>query len=317
VKGGHLKFGIVGDKKMNINKVRNRSKRALQIYLKEISKIPLLTLEQEKELGRRARAGDKDAQQRLVESNLRFVILIAKKFTSPALPLLDLINEGNIGLLKAAARFDPERQIRFASYAVWWIRQSILFYLSQSRHSFRLPPQLFNLIYRITKIRSKIRSEQTEMPDRQTLAQLAGASLRTLNSALNAADEILPLDHPVDGDGGQILGDTLEQTTFNSAESETINSRMKDDVKTALSILTDVERKVLQLRFGLQDGDPRTLNAVGMQLNRSRERIRQIELTALTKLRKSLSRRVLKQSSASYNNTRKKIDARRTGCCRT
>jgi len=274
---------------MKTNRVGNRSKRTLQIYLKEISKIPLLTWEQEKELGYRARAGDKDAQQRLVESNLRFVIVIAKKFSSPELPLPDLINEGNIGLLKAAARFDPQRKVRFTSYAVWWIRQSILFYLSQSRHSFRLPPKLFNLIYRITRIRSKIKNEQTEMPDRQTLAQLAGASLRTLNTALNAADETLRLDHPVDGDDGPTLVDTLEQTIFNSAETETINSRLKDDVKTALSILTQVEQKVLQLRFGLSDGAARTLNEVGTQMNRSRERIRQIELTALTKLRKSLA----------------------------
>src|SRR5262245_31136195 len=240
--------------------------KAMRLYLKEISKIPLLTVEEEKELGYRAQAGDKDAIQKLVESNLRFVITIAKKFRASGLPFLDLINEGNVGLIKAAHRFDPDQNVRFTSYAVWWIRQSILFYLSQSSHAFRLSPKLSNILYRVAKVTAKARADQTEMPTREALAQLVGVSSKQMSRALDAAGGVLPLDHPIDNNNDLVLKDTLEQTTFNSAESETINAHLKNHLNEALLILSDTEQKVVRLRFGLDDGDPQTLNQIGAKM---------------------------------------------------
>ncbi len=270
--------------------VKDRStNKAMRLYLKEISKIPLLTVEEEKELGRRVKAGDKDAVQKLVESNLRFVITIAKKFRPSGLPFLDLINEGNVGLIKAAHRFDPDMNVRFTSYAVWWIRQSILFYLSESSHAFRLSPKLSNILYRVSKLTAKARADQTELPSRESLAQAIGVSVKQLNRAMDAGAGVLQLDHPIDENGELKLKDTLEQTTFNSAELETITTHLKDQLNDALLILSETEQQVVRLRFGLDDGDPQTLNEIGEKMKRSRERIRQIEGHALTKLRRSFA----------------------------
>ena len=273
---------------MNANAVKDRSMdRAMRLYLKEISMIPLLTAEEEKELGYRAQACDRDALQKLIESNLRFVITIARRFRFSGLPILDLINEGNVGLIKAASRFDPNHNTRFTSYAVWWIRQAILFYLSQASQAFRVSPKIANISYRVARALAKIRNEHTEIPDKETLAQLVGASLKELNAALDAIAGTLQLDHPIDDVSKLILGETLEQTTFNSAETETIVLRRKEQLNMALSILTQAEQKVLKLRFGLEDDHPQTMREIGARMNRSRERIRQIEGTALAKLRKS------------------------------
>ena len=141
--------------------------KAMRLYLKEISKIPLLTADEEKALGYRVQAGDKEALQKLIESNLRFVIKIAKKYRKSGLPFLDLINEGNVGLIEAAKRFDPERKVRFTSYAVWWIRQAILHYLSQASQVYRLSPKTANILYRVATTLSKRRSEQNENLSRE------------------------------------------------------------------------------------------------------------------------------------------------------
>jgi RNA polymerase primary sigma factor len=270
--------------------VKDRStNKAMRLYLKEISKIPLLTAEEEKELGNRVKRGDKEAVQKLVESNLRFVITIAKKFRPSGLPFLDLINEGNVGLIKAASRFDPDMNVRFTSYAVWWIRQSILFYLSESAHAFRLSPKLSNILYRVAKVTAKARADQSEMPSRESLAQVVGVSVKQLNRAIDAGAGVLQLDQPIDENGELKLKDTLEQTTFHSAESETITAHLKAQLNAALLILSETEQQVVRLRFGLDDGDPQTLNEIGVKMKRSRERIRQIEGHALTKLKRSIA----------------------------
>src|SRR3989304_8276201 len=161
--------------------------KAMRLYLKEISRIPLLTVDEERALGYRAQCGDKEALQKLIESNLRFVIKIAKKYRKSGLPFLDLINEGNIGLIEAARRFDPERKVRFTSYAVWWIRQAILHYLSQASHVYRISPKTANILCRVATTLSRKRSELNEIPSREVLAQEIGVSLKELNAALEAA----------------------------------------------------------------------------------------------------------------------------------
>lgn len=270
----------------------------MRLYLKEISRIPLLTPDEEKELARRAQRGDRDALQKLTESNLRFVIKIAKKYRKSGLPFMDLINEGNLGLIEAARRFDPERNVKFTSYAVWWIRQSILHYLSQATQAFRISPKTANILYRVATTLAKKKSELNEVPSREMLAQEIGVSLKELNNSLAATAGTLSLDHPIDAAGDLFLGDTLEQSTIPSAEDTTITEHLKESVERSLGILNRTEARVVRLRFGLDDDNPMTLKQIGDQMNLSRERIRQIEAQALNKLRKSSN----VQSLATYLN---------------
>jgi RNA polymerase primary sigma factor len=272
--------------------------RAMRLYLKEISKIPLLTAEEEKALGYRTQAGDKEALQKMIESNLRFVIKIAKKYRKSGLPFLDLINEGNIGLIEAARRFDPDRKVRFTSYAVWWIRQAILHYLSQASQVYRLSPKTANILYRIATTLNKRRSEMSENPSREVLAREVGVSLKELNASLEATAGTLSLDHPIDENGDLTLGDALEQHAIPSAETSSASIFLKEQIESSLGKLSSMEAKVLRLRFGLDDDNPLTLKQIGDRMSLSRERIRQIEAQALNKLRKSSS----VSSLASYLN---------------
>jgi RNA polymerase primary sigma factor len=270
----------------------------MRLYLKEISKIPLLTADEEKALGYRTQAGDKEALQKMIESNLRFVIKIAKKYRKSGLPFLDLINEGNVGLIEAARRFDPERKVRFTSYAVWWIRQAILHYLSQASQVYRLSPKTANILYRVATTLNKRRSEMTENPSREVLAQEVGVSLKELNASLEATAGTLSLDHPIDENGDLTLGDALEQSTIPSAETSSATIFLKEQIERSLGKLSSMEENVIRLRFGLDDDNPLTLKQIGDRMSLSRERIRQIEAQALNKLRKSSS----VSSLASYLN---------------
>jgi len=287
-----------------ITKARTVSKdkslnKAMRLYLKEISKIPLLTADEEKALGYRIQQrGDKEALQKMIESNLRFVIKIAKKYRKSGLPFLDLINEGNVGLIEAARRFDPERKVRFTSYAVWWIRQAILHYLSQASQVYRLSPKTANILYRVATTLNKRRSEMSENPSREVLAQEVGVSLKELNASLEATAGTLSLDHPIDENGDLTLGDALEQSTIPSAETSSATIFLKEQIERTLGKLSSMEEKVLRLRFGLDDDNPLTLKQIGDRMSLSRERIRQIEAQALNKLRKSSS----VSSLASYLN---------------
>jgi RNA polymerase primary sigma factor len=277
---------MIADK--NTNKQDKSLNRAMRLYLKEISKIPLLTAEEEKELGRRVQQhGDREALQKLIESNLRFVIKIAKKYRKSGLPFLDLINEGNIGLMEAARRFDPERGVRFTSYAVWWIRQAILHYLSQASQVFRVSPKTANILYRVATTLARKKSQENETPSREDLAKEIGVTLNELNASLEAAAGTLSLDHPIDDSGDLVLGDTLEQHRIQSADIQTVNQHLKDQIGESLGTLSNMEEKVLRLRFGLDSDDPMTLKEIGDRMHLSRERIRQIEAQALGKLRRS------------------------------
>jgi RNA polymerase primary sigma factor len=261
--------------------------RAMRLYLKEISKIPLLTVDEERELARRAQTGDRDALQKLIESNLRFVIKIAKKYRKSGLPFLDLINEGNLGLIEAARRFDPTRNVKFTSYAVWWIRQSILHYLSQSSQAYRISPKTANILYRVATTLAKRKSESNETPSREELAAEIGVSVKELNNSLAASMGTLSLDHPIDEGGDLMLRDTLEQSVIPSADTTTMHHLLRDSVDKSLDMLSPTEAKVVRLRFGMDDDNPLTLKEIGDKMNLSRERIRQIEAQALNKLRKS------------------------------
>lgn len=279
---------MMAEKKSTTTKQDKSLNRAMRLYLKEISKIPLLTAEEEKELGRRVQQhGDREALQKLIESNLRFVIKIAKKYRKSGLPFLDLINEGNIGLMEAARRFDPERGVRFTSYAVWWIRQAILHFLSQASQVFRVSPKTANILYRVATTLAKRKSEDNVTLSREDLAKEIGVTLNELNASLEAAAGTLSLDHPIDDSGDLVLGDTLEQHRIQSADIQTVNQHLKEQIGESLGTLSNMEEKVLRLRFGLDSDDPMTLKEIGDRMHLSRERIRQIEAQALGKLRRS------------------------------
>lgn len=264
---------------------QKNSNREMRLYLKEISKIPMLTVEEEREVGRRVQNGDREALQKLVECNLRFVIKIAKKYRGCGLPFMDLINEGNLGLIEAARRFDPTRNVKFTSYAVWWIRQSILHALSSLGHPLRLPPKISNTLYRVGNTITRKTNELRRKPRLDEIAVEVGLTERELSSMMELSGDAASLNQPIDDDGELVLGDLLEQTTLPSVESNTVSQFLDKHLNDALNELDESEEKVLRLRFGLDDDTPRTLKEIGDMMGLSRERIRQIESKALTKLR--------------------------------
>jgi RNA polymerase primary sigma factor len=263
----------------------NQLKHALRLYLKEISTIPLLTADEEKALGARIQAGDQAALQKLVESNLRFVVKIAKKYRRFGVSFLDLINEGNLGLIEAAKRFDPSKNVKFISYAIWWIRQSILAALSNLGHPLRLPLKINNTLYKVGITTAKQVNELNRKPTLQEVANDVGITQSELISVLEVGGEAISLNQPVAQKREQVLEDVLTQTVIPSVEQELINRSVKKYLREALQELGRNEQQVLRLRFGLDDDTPRTLKQIGDKIGLSRERVRQIQVKALEKLR--------------------------------
>jgi len=279
------------------DKKSQQSSREMRLYLKEISKIPLLTAGEEKELGARVQKGDTAALQKLVESNLRFVIKISKKYRGFGLSFLDLINEGNLGLIEAARRFDPERNVRFTSYAVWWIRQAILHALTSMGHPLRLPAKISNTMFRMGKTITKKTAELNRKPTMEEIAADMGMDEKELSSMVEVAGGATSLSQPLDERGELVLEDVLMDNST-SVEEELESQFLNKHVGEAMARLDENERKILILRFGLEDGTSRTLKEIGDSMGLSRERIRQIEAKALNKIRHSRRARTL----ASYLN---------------
>lgn len=261
------------------------SNREMRLYLKEISKIPLLSVEEEKEIGRRVQKGDKDALQKLVESNLRFVIKIAKKYRGHGISFLDLINEGNLGLIEAAKRFDPGRNVKFTSYAVWWIRQSILHAISSLGHPLKLPAKVSNTLYRVGKTIAKSSHLLNRRPTLKEIADDVGITEKELNAALKLSGDATSLNQPLDQEGELVMEDMLEDVNSQTVEETTVAKFLQEHLNEALNELDKNEEKVLRMRFGLDNEPARTLKQIGDKMNLSRERIRQIEAKALGKLR--------------------------------
>jgi RNA polymerase primary sigma factor len=263
----------------------------LQAYLRAIARLPRLTAEEEIQLARRIQEnGDEDALRRLVEGNLRFVVSYAKRYRGLGVPFLDLIHEGNLGLIEAARRFDPDRGVKFITYAVWWVRQAITHALSGQVRALSLPQKLSAVAARFSREVADLRDQLERAPtpreiaedlsiseqDVQALIQLRGGDL-SLSERMGAGDE---------GEGPE-LGETLEQAQVPPVDEQLIHQRVAERVRLALAELDEKEREVISLRFGLdRDGEPRTLQEVGNALDLSRERIRQIEARAKEKLRR-------------------------------
>ncbi|WP_022670092.1 sigma-70 family RNA polymerase sigma factor [Hippea alviniae] len=258
---------------------------ALANYLKEISQIPVLSQEEEKELGYRIKKGDKEALKKLVKHNLRFVVSVAKKYRNLGIPLLDLINEGNLGLIKAAKKFDPDRDIKFISYAAWWIRQSIMKYITEQGTPIKIPLKAKNRIQKLESLKEDYKRMFNEEPLEEELMEMADISEKELKNAEFARFRFDSLDQYVNDDKDVSLGDliSLEEE---SVEDKHIHDSLIEEVNKFIETLPEREKDIIKLRYGLYDGRPRTLREIGEKYGISKERVRQLENNIMNKLRR-------------------------------
>jgi len=257
----------------------------LDQYLFEVSKTPLLTAQQEIAIARRVRAGDADAMQELVKRNLRFVISVAKKYQNRGLALTDLIGEGNVGLLTAARKFDPDQGVKFISYAVWWIRQAILAALARHGRTVRVPLNRTADLSRIVRTAESLRQELRREPTPEEIANATGLSLEVVQSlaALNTAD--VRLDAPLDPEGDRSLIERFIADEQGDAEEQAMDKFLSEEIEQALRTLPPRDAKVLRLYFGLDGGREHTLEEIGGMLGVTRERVRQLRDRALKRLK--------------------------------
>ena len=268
---------------------------ALKQYLKEINKIPPLTPDEEKELARKIQKGDKEALKRLVEANLKFVVSIAKRYRGKGVPFMDLINEGNLGLIEAAKRFDPDRNVKFITYAVWWIKQAIISAIAEQSGIFKISYKTLNLLNNVGKKFNELQKELNRDPSPRELAEAMDIDELALNSLLTTYGDHKSLDDYISSDTDDLnYEDVIEQETVDDAETELIKKSFVEHLMESLSILSDREREVLIHRFGLNGEEPKTLQEIGKLLKLSRERVRQIEKNALEKIRRSRYKNILK-----------------------
>ncbi len=269
-----------------------RSRRGLnedpvQFYLRAIGRVKLLTAPEEIELARKVARGDESAKKILVQANLRLVVSVAKKYQNRGLPFLDLIQEGNLGLIRAAEKFDPERGYKFSTYATWWIRQGITRALADKSRTIRVPVHMVETINNLRKATRKLSQSLDRRPSIEELAKEMSVTPGKVKEILAANRSPLSLDTPYGEDDDNTLAELVEDSSARTPEDSTAQSLMSDDVRKVLSVLTPREREVLILRYGLNDGKPRTLEQVGKLVGITRERTRQIELKALRFLRQS------------------------------
>ncbi len=272
------------------NSMYTSDNEVLSSYLEAIDKIPLLSYEEEYELAVRAKNGDKKARDKIVSSNLRFVVSVAKKYRGQGLALEDLIDEGNIGLMTAVDKYEPEKGYHFISYAVWWIRQSILKALAEQSRPVRLPLNRSNELITIMKAKNELIAKGNSFPRPEEIAAESGIDVDTVKNLLDITKEMVSLDSPLKSSDNGDDDSSLE--LFISDEGENpegmmINHMMSKDVESLLSVLSDKERDIIEKRFGFNSQDPMSLSQIGKEYNLTKERIRQIERNALEKLRKS------------------------------
>jgi RNA polymerase primary sigma factor len=260
--------------------------RNLKFYLDQIAKFPMFNEGEEKKIGERVRKGDMDAMRHLIEANLKFVVYYAKKYRGMGLSLLDLINEGNVGLIEAAKRFDPNRNVRFISYAVWWIRQSIIHALSQYSRIFNIPQKLSDQISAMRRKTVELKAELGRDPTCAEIAMRMGISEEDVDDLAVLMEKNISLSDRVYDDGLEVE-EKISDDINPSVEYQIIKSSVQHQIRQMLGELEEKEALVLKLRFGLDDDRPRTLQEIGSLLDLTRERIRQIEQKAMRKLSRS------------------------------
>lgn len=257
----------------------------ISLYLKEINKIPLLTREEENHYARLAAQGDQAAKEKLVNANLRFVVNVSKKYQNQGLPLSDLINEGNIGLMNAIERFDVDKGFHFISYAVWWIRQAILKAISEKARMIRLPLNRANELVQIDKARKELQSGKAEEPEVEEIAEATMMDKDHVANLINISQDLVSLETPVYADkGASQLGDFIEDRDYRAPEDVALENSLKDDINKVLKTLSEKEAEIIQYRYGLNGRTPLSLKDIGDKYSLTKERIRQIEKKAIKRL---------------------------------
>ena len=274
--------GIVGD--------------STRFYLKEISKIPLLTYEEEKSLALRIKNGDQKATDILVEHNLRLVVSIAKHYTGCGLSLLDLIQEGNVGLIEAATKYDVNKGFRFSTYATWWVRQKIGRALSDQSRSIRVPAHIAELISKIKKVMGVMTQDLGRNPTEEEIAKKLNVEVDKVKVALDMSQAVSSLDIPVGEDEETTIGDLQTDPSIKSLMSNLIDEANRQIIETVFATLNEREANVLRLRFGMDVNHAYTLEEVGNELGITRERVRQIETRALRKMRNPVRMNILREA---------------------
>lgn len=277
------------------NKITTRESLALDKYLNDIGKISMLTPEQEADLARKIREGDQDALGKLTEANLRFVVSVAKQYQNQGLSLSDLINEGNVGLMKAAKRFDETKGFKFISYAVWWIRQSILQAIVEHSRIVRLPLNKVGSYNKVNEAFISFVQEFEREPTNDELAEMLDMTPKEVANMLKGNGRHVSVDAPIGGeDGDSTMLDIISNEDDHSPDSELMEQSLRDEVQQGLSILSPREVEVLSAYYGLNGYKPLTLEEIGELYNLTRERVRQIKERAIRRLRKSYNRNALK-----------------------
>ncbi len=257
----------------------------VRMYLKEIGNVPLLTTEQEVDLAKRVEEGSEEAKKALTEANLRLVVSIAKKYVGRGMPFLDFIQEGNMGLMKAVDKFDYTKGYKFSTYATWWIRQAITRGIADTGRTIRVPVHMVETINKTLRMTRTLLQELGREPTPEEVAARLNVPVSRVREVLKISRDPVSLDTPIGEEDDSHLGDFIEDDSALSPADSAAFSMLKEELGNALESLTDRERQVVRLRFGLQDGRARTLEEVGKEFNVTRERIRQIEAKALRKLR--------------------------------
>jgi len=266
---------------------------SVKMYLKEIGKIDLLEPEEERIIAQKMAEGDEDAKETLINSNLRLVVSIAKKYMNRGLSLLDLIQEGNIGLIKAVDKFDYTKGFKFSTYATWWIRQAITRAIADQARTIRIPVHMVETINKLTRIQRQLVQDLGREPTTEELADAMGMEPAKIREIQKISQDPISIDKPVGEEEDSHLVDFISNDELAAPEEEVARNLLKEDLIKALGTLTERERKVIELRFGLKDGVPMTLEQVGKKLGVTRERIRQIEAKAIRKLSRASSSKKL------------------------
>lgn len=260
---------------------------SVRLYLREIGKIPLLNAEEELALAQRVVAGEQEAKDQMAEANMRLVVSIAKRYVGRGLDLLDLIQEGNTGLLRAVEKFDPDKGFKFSTYATWWIRQAITRAIADQARTIRIPVHMVETINKLLRTQRRLTQELNREPTNEEIAKEMEIEVEKVEHIMKIKQDISSLDASIrDDEEDSVLADFIEDEDTISPEESATNQLLKEQVKDMLGALTEREQKILKLRFGLEDGKSHTLEEVGQEFSVTRERIRQIEAKALAKLRK-------------------------------
>ena len=257
----------------------------VRMYLKEIGKVPLLSAKEELELAKRMEQGDESAKNRLSEANLRLVVSIAKRYVGRGMQFLDLIQEGNLGLIKAVEKFDYRKGYKFSTYATWWIRQAITRAIADQARTIRIPVHMVETINKLIRVQRQLLQELGREPGPEEIAKEMGIPVERVREIQKISQEPVSLETPIGEEEDSHLGDFIEDDHMPTPQEAAAFTLLQEQIREVLGTLTDREQKVLRLRFGLDDGRQRTLEEVGKEFNVTRERIRQIEAKALRKLR--------------------------------